>query len=165
MKSINEYMNTYSYMKVVKTLKIGESNAHYSKEQREQRQSANERLFSYSEMSECPPAVLVGIALDEWHRIVATVKQDMPWSENDYQMLVAYCLAVKAMYDAQEDLNERGLILEDGKSNPAIRVQSQAIKDMRLCAQSLAMTLDGRLKIELNKPNKEVDPFEAVMNE
>lgn len=144
-------------------MKIGESNAHYSKEERQQRQGANERLFDYQEMSECPPIILTGVAIDEWHRIISTVKQEMPWSENDYQMLVAYCLAVKAMYDAQEDLNKRGLMLSDGKSNPAVRVQSQAIKDMRLCAQSLAMTLDGRLKIELNRPSKELDPFEELM--
>lgn len=146
-------------------MKVGDSDSHYTKEQREQRQSANERLFSYSEMSECPPAILKREALKEWKRIVATVKQDMPWSETDYQILVAYCLAVKTMYDAQQDLNKRGLILDDGKSNPAVRVQSQAIKDMRSCAQSLAMTLDGRLKVELNKPSKELDPFEVVMNE
>ncbi len=149
----------------MKTLKIGESNSHYSREQKEQRQIANERLFDYQEMSESPPAVLTGVALIEWERIISTVKQEMPWSENDYQMLVAYCLAVKIMYDAQSDLNERGLILEDGKSNPAVRVQSQAIKDMRLCSQSLAMTLDGRLKVELNKPTKEVDPFEELMQQ
>lgn len=146
-------------------MKVGDSDSHYTKEQREQRQSANERLFSYSEMSERPPAILKREALKEWKRIVATVKQDMPWSENDYQILVAYCLAVKTMYDAQQDLNKRGLILDDGKSNPAVRVQSQAIKDMRSCAQSLAMTLDGRLKVELNKPTKEVDPFKEVLEQ
>lgn len=146
-------------------MKIGDSDSHYTKEQREQRQNANERLFSYSEMSECPPTILKREALKEWKRIVATVKQDMPWSENDYQILVAYCLAVKTMYDAQQDLNKRGLILDDGKSNPAVRVQSQAIKDMRSCAQSLAMTLDGRLKVELNKPSKELDPFKELMQQ
>ncbi|MFD2869055.1 phage terminase small subunit P27 family [Kurthia populi] len=146
-------------------MKIGDSDSHYTKEEREQRQNANEKLFDYQEMSEKPPAILKREALKEWKRIVATVKQDMPWSENDYQILVAYCLAVKTMYDAQQDLNKRGLILDDGKSNPAVRVQSQAIKDMRSCAQSLAMTLDGRLKVELNKPSKELDPFEVVMNE
>ena len=146
-------------------MKIGEMKSHYSTEEREQRRDANERLFSYSEMSENAPGILTGIALDEWYRIIETVKPDMPWSETDFQMLVAYCLAVKTMYDAQDDLKERGLILEDGKSNPAIRVQSQAIKDMRSCAQSLAMTLDGRLKIELNKPTKEVDPFKEVLEQ
>lgn len=146
-------------------MKVGELKSHLSTEEREKRQDANEKLFDYQEMSEHPPAVLSGTSLDEWHRIVATVKPDMPWSENDYQMLVAYCVAVKVMYDAQEDLNKRGLILGDGKTNPAVRAQSQAIKDMRLCAQSLAMTLDGRLKIELNKSNKDDDPFKELMNE
>lgn len=146
-------------------MKIGEMKSHLSTEEREQRHEANGRLFQYSEMAENPPAVLNGVALDEWYRIIETVKPDMPWSETDYQMLVAYCVAVKVMHDAQHDLNERGLILEDGKTNPAVRAQSQAIKDMRLCAQSLAMTLDGRLKIELNKPTKELDPFKELMQQ
>lgn len=137
--------------------------SHFSTEEREQRQYANERLFDYQEMSEHPPSNLTGIALDEWHRIVETVKPDMPWAETDYQMLVAYCVAVKVMHDAQDDLNERGLVLSDGKNNPSVRAQSQAIKDIRLCAQTLAMTLDGRLKVELTKPNKAVDPFEELM--
>lgn len=149
----------------MKKMKIGEMKSHFSTEEREQRHEANERLFQYSEMAENPPAVLNGVALDEWYRIIETVKSDMPWSETDYQMLVAYCIAVKVMHDAQHDLNERGLILEDGKTNPAVRAQSQAIKDMRLCAQSLAMTLDGRLKIELNKPTKELDPFKELMQQ
>lgn len=149
----------------MKKMKIGEMKSHFSTEEREQRQNANEKLFDYQEMSEKPPTVLKREALKEWKRIIATVKQEMPWSENDYQILVAYCLAVGVMHDAQRDLNKRGLVLEDGKTNPSVRAQSQAMKDMRMCASSLAMTLDGRLKIELNKPSESVDPFEELMQQ
>jgi len=148
---------------VVKALKIGESDSHYSKEQKEQRQNANERLFDYQDMTGKPPTILKREALKEWKRVISTIKQDMPWSENDYQMLVGYCVSVGIVYETQKDINKRGVMLEDGKTNPAVRAQSQALKDMRLCAQSLAMTLDGRLKIELNKPTKELDPFEELM--
>ncbi|HBH6811238.1 TPA: P27 family phage terminase small subunit, partial [Enterococcus faecium] len=52
------------------------------------------------------------------------------------------------------------------KANPAVRVQSQAMSDLKKQATSLGMTLESRSKLALNKVKNDEpeDPFKELMN-
>lgn len=138
--------------------------AHMSKVERLEREEMQKELFEYAELNVTPPKHLIGEALKEWERIVPYIKKDVPVSELDYSLLASYCTAVGTIVECQNDINGRGLVLPDGKANPAYRMQSQAIKDMRMLANALAISLDGRMKLALNKvKEKPVDPFESLI--
>ncbi|HBH5872683.1 TPA: P27 family phage terminase small subunit, partial [Enterococcus faecium] len=51
-------------------------------------------------------------------------------------------------------------------ANPAVRVQSQAMSDLKKQATSLGMTLESRSKLALNKVKNDEpeDPFKELMN-
>ncbi|MEY9979034.1 phage terminase small subunit P27 family [Lysinibacillus sp. RC79] len=138
--------------------------AHISKAERLDREAMREELFEYPDLNTLPPTFLNGEALNEWNRVVPLLKSDIPISELDYSLIASYCAAVGTIIECQNHINDNGAMLKDGKSNPAVRVQSQAMKDMRMLANSLGMSLDSRMKLALNKAKeKPVDPFESLL--
>lgn len=149
-----------------KKIKLVEpTKAHISKAERLEREAMKDELFEYPELNTKPPMFLTGEALKEWNRVIPLLKNDVPISELDYSLIASYCVAVGTVIECQNDINKRGVIIaESGKSNPSVRMQSQAIKDMRMLANSLGMSLDSRMKLALNKAKeKPVDPFESLL--
>ena len=144
-------------------------NMHLSIEQKAQREDAKKELFEHKELVSEPPAWLPQSAISEWERLVPVMRKEFPLSETDFGMLVSYCLAFSRIKTAEAEIRRSGtyLVNEDtGKKavNPAVRVQSQAMKDMKQAASALGMTLEARAKLALNKNKQEaVDPFEELM--
>ena len=142
---------------------------HLSTEQKAQREDAKKELFEHKELVSEPPAWLPQSAISEWERLVPVMKQDFPLSETDFGMLVSYCLAFSRIKTAEAEIRRSGTYLvneETGKKavNPAVRVQSQAMKDLKQSASALGMTLEARAKLALNKNKQEVtDPFKELM--
>lgn len=144
-------------------------NMHLSTEQKAQREDAKKELFEHKELVSEPPAWLPQSAISEWERLVPVMKQDFPLSETDFGMVVSYCLAFSRIKTAEAEIRRSGTYLvneETGKKavNPAVRVQSQAMKDLKQSASALGMTLEARAKLALNKNKQEVtDPFKELM--
>ena len=144
-------------------------NMHLSTEQRAQREDAKKELFEHKELVSEPPAWLPQSAISEWERLVPVMRKEFPLSETDFGMLVSYCLAFSRIKTAEAEIRRSGTYLvneETGKKavNPAVRVQSQAMKDLKQSASALGMTLEARSKLALNKAKQEVtDPFEELM--
>lgn len=142
---------------------VGQTKGHISKVEKIERENMRNELFEYPSICEEPPSFLIGESLKEWERIIPLLNENIPISELDSSMIASYCIAVGTVIECQEDINTRGVIVE-GVSNPSVRMQSQAIKDMRLLASSLGISLDSRMKIAFNKAKeKPVDPFESLM--
>ncbi|MEK5331041.1 phage terminase small subunit P27 family [Lysinibacillus sp. FSL W8-0992] len=143
---------------------IEPTKGHISKAERLDREAMREELFEYPDLNTQPPTFLTGEALNEWNRVVPLLKSDIPISELDYSLIVSYCVAVGTIIECQNHIKDNGAMLKDGKSNPAVRLQSQAMKDMRMLANSLGMSLDSRMKLAFNKSKeKPKDAFESLM--
>lgn len=144
-------------------------NMHLSNEQKAQREDAKKELFEHQELVTEAPSWLPQSAISEWNRLIPIMKKDFPLSETDFGMLVSYCLAFSRIKTAEAEIRRSGTYLvneETGKKavNPAVRVQSQAMKDLKQSASALGMTLEARAKLALNKNKQEVtDPFEELM--
>lgn len=144
-------------------------NMHLSTEQRAQREDAKKELFEHQELVTEAPSWLPQSAISEWNRLIPVMKKDFPLSETDFGMLVSYCLAFSRIKTAEAEIRRSGTYLineETGKKvvNPAVRVQSQAMKDLKQSASALGMTLEARAKLALNKNKQEVtDPFKELM--
>lgn len=149
-----------------------ESTSHLSNEEKAQREDAKKELFNYQELdSTTPPNWMPASAISEWKRLIPVLKADYPLSETDYTTLIAYCLAFSRIKTAEGEIRKYGTYVNtktgQKRANPAIAVQSQAIRDMKACATSLGMTLEARSKLALNKAkqNEVVDPFQQLMEE
>ncbi|NKC58963.1 phage terminase small subunit P27 family [Vagococcus fluvialis] len=158
---------------MTKPVKLFEgTKAHLSLEERSQREDAKEELFNHEELSTQPPDWLPQSAISEWDRLVPVMKKDFPLSETDYGLLISYCLAFSRIKTAEGEIRKTGTFITNEntgtkQANPAIRVQSQAMKDLKASASALGMTLEARSKLALNKAKNEkpVDEFEELLND
>ena len=158
---------------MTKPVKLFEgTKAHLSLEERSQREDAKEELFNHEELSTQPPDFLPPSAVSEWNRLVPVMKKDFPLSETDYGLLISYCLAFSRIKTAEGEIRKTGTFITNEntgtkQANPAIRVQSQAMKDLKASASALGMTLEARSKLALNKAKNEkpVDEFEELLND
>ncbi|MGM0214286.1 phage terminase small subunit P27 family [Enterococcus sp. AZ109] len=150
---------------------LEEVNMHLSNEQKAQREDAKQALFTHQELtSTTPPEWLPASAKSEWARLLPVMKKDYPLSETDYGLLISYCLSFSRMKTAEGEIRKFGTFITNTKTgtkraNPAVAVQSQAMKDLKSSAGALGMTLEARSRLALNKAkeNTPIDPFESLM--
>lgn len=150
---------------------IDEVNMHLSNEQKAQREEAKKDLFAYHKLESKPPDWLPASAKSEWERLYPVMIKDYPISETDYALLLSYCLAFSRIKTAEGEIRKYGRFITNEKTgfkkaNPAVSVQSTAMKDLKSCATALGMTLEARSRLALNKAkeNKPSDPFESLMS-
>lgn len=142
---------------------------HASKEHKAQREDARQSMFNQVELVSCPPDYFNATATKEWERIIPVLKKDLPLSEADYGMLVAYCLAFARVASAEREIRNKGVFMKASNgarvANPAVRMQSNAMSDMKMAATALGMTMIERSKIALNSAKEKApsDPFAELM--
>ena len=153
------------------TKQLDELQGNYSNEFLEQRKEADKALFDYTELSSEPPSWLPTSALTEWKRVEPLLKKDFPISESDYSLLVSYVLLFARIKTCEDNIRKYGTFMKNKsngqrKPNPAINVQSQAIRDLKSIATSLGMTLEARHRLAINKAKNETptDKFEELLN-
>lgn len=145
--------------------------SHLSIEQKAQREDAKKELFTYQELtSTTPPEWLPDSAKSEWERLLPIMQKDFPLTETDFGLLVSYCLAFSRIKTAEGEIRKYGTYTTNKKTgikkvNPAVSVQSQAMKDLKSNATALGMTLEARSKLALNnnKQKESIDPFQELM--
>ncbi|MFR4507781.1 MAG: phage terminase small subunit P27 family [Enterococcus avium] len=145
--------------------------SHLSIEQKAQREDAKKELFTYQELtSTTPPEWLPASAKSEWERLLPIMQKDFPLTETDFGLLVSYCLAFSRIKTAEGEIRKYGTYTTNKKTgikkvNPAVSVQSQAMKDLKSNATALGMTLEARSKLALNnnKQKESIDPFQELM--
>ncbi|MFS0947305.1 phage terminase small subunit P27 family [Enterococcus durans] len=150
---------------------LDEVNMHLSNEQKAQREDAKQSLFLHEELTTTtPPDWLPASAKSEWQRLLPVMKKDYPLSETDYGLLISYCLSFSRMKTAEGEIRKSGTFITNEKTgvkraNPAVSVQSQAMRDLKASASALGMTLEARSRLALNKSkeNTPADPFESLM--
>ena len=157
---------------MTKPVKLFEgTKAHLSNEEKAQREDAKKELFEHEELVSTPPDWLPPSAKSEFFRIVPVMKKDLPLSETDFGLLISYCLAFSRIKTAEGEIRKFGTFVTNENTgqkqpNPAVKVQSQAMKDLKASASALGMTLEARAKLALNKAKNEKpsDPFEVLLN-
>lgn len=144
---------------------------HLSTEQKAQREDAKKELFSYQKLDTSPPNWMPPSAISEWNRLVPVMKNDYPLSETDHALLINYCLAFSRIKTAEGEIRKYGTFITNEKTgykraNPAVAVQSQAMKDLKTTATALGMTLEARSRLALykNRDEQPSDPFESLMS-
>lgn len=155
-------------------IKLDGLKGHYSNEELAKRDEAKKELFTQSELEETPPDWLSTGARTEWGRIIPLLKGNVPVSNLDYSLIATYCSLYATIQTCQRDIKKHGLVVKSFNSagkevktaNPYVKIQSQAIKDMRAIATSLCLTLDSRQRLAMDKSTDEKpkDPFMELIS-
>lgn len=109
-----------------------------------------------------PPAYLDQGAKREYRRVAPLLK-NLDITALDRQVLIDYCNSVSMLEKAINDVNEQGLVLDNGRKNPAVNIMLDMQKEVRANAGQLGMTLDSRMKLVKPADVKEDnDPYSKV---
>lgn len=101
----------------------------------------------------------------EWKRIIPLLQQ-LPIAELDRQMIESYCQLHAYKRRLQTDIDEHGTVVTfydgDGnmtnrRANPAYNQFLQTVKEIRMIANQLGMTINSRLELAVPDDDQEED--------
>lgn len=104
-----------------------------------------------------PPAYLPKDAKAEWRRVAPILVARGILTVADLGILESYCTAIALVREASRDVQIRGLVLENGKRNPAVGIitagQTQALR----AANDLGLTPAARSRAGMMAPADDDD--------
>ena len=122
------------------------------------------------------PKHLSKVAIAEWKSIVPELLRLGVLTVVDGKALAAYCAAFARWIEAEEAVDEFGLVVEEPillmgtatgfvrlKRNPAISISHDAMKIMKAFLVEFGMTPASRSRIRVEKPEGKEDPTEAFI--
>lgn len=104
-------------------------------------------------------------ARKEYRRLIESMAEMDMLGDLDANNLAAYCNAWDKYLQAEEEIKEKGLLIESPKNpkspyqaNPAIQIQIKHAKEMREFGRQCGLSIDSRLKFAAAKlPEIEAD--------
>ena len=132
------------------------------------RLAEQESLNDYDKLSiDKIPTHLDTYATKEWKRVVPLLKQ-LPVAELDREMIESYCQLHSSRRKLEEDIQKNGITypVDDREGNrvvrrnPAYDALLQTIKEQRMIANQLGMTMSSRLS--LTTPDEETQEDEIL---
>ncbi|RST59699.1 phage terminase small subunit P27 family [Siminovitchia terrae] len=123
-------------------------------------------LNDYDQLQVKPiPSHLCYYGKQEWKRIIPLLQQ-LPIAELDRQMIESYCQLHGFKRRLQKDIQEFGEVTnfydEDGnltnrRINPSYNAYLSTVKEIRMIANQLGMTINSRLELAIPDGEKEED--------
>ncbi|WP_445505810.1 phage terminase small subunit P27 family [Niallia sp. 03091] len=139
---------------------------HRTKEEKLEREKEQKLLKGFEPLENSPPSWLDEQGKEEFERIVPLLQQ-LPIAELDKTMIALYCNAYSKYITATADVDEHGITIIEStstgdkkKKNPALVIMSDMGKEIRSIANTLGMTIDGRMRLMV--PPKQIikdDPY------
>ena len=108
-----------------------------------------------------PPKGMPERALDEWQVVAPLLEETGMGSPVERKALEAYCYAVEAFHQANDDLQKYGSVVETERGwvrNPACLNQNAAMGMILKFSQQFGLTPASRGKIS-GEPKKKENPF------
>lgn len=136
----------------------GNNKKHLTNDEKDLRNESELMASDFPALSTTPPKWLDDDAKREYKRVVVDLKR-LHITKLDQTQLSLYCNAYSKYIMASQDIDERGLLIED-KKNPSVNIMTDMSKEIRATAGSLGMTLDSRMKLVVPQIDKQSDdPF------
>lgn len=123
------------------------------------------------------PPKLKGVALDEWNAVVPELESMGVLSRLDGKALAAYCFCYAEWWQAHEEVEKYGLIVEEPivdkegevvgaryKRNPAVSIMHEAMKNMKAFLIEFGLTPAARSRLRVDTKKADVDPMDAFLS-
>lgn len=94
------------------------------------------------------PTWLPREAKAEWRRVVPELDRQGMLAKVDRAALTAYCQQWATMVRAEQDIQKRGIVLEDGKRNPSVLTAKDSATQVRMFASEFGLTPSSRARLE-----------------
>ena len=127
----------------------------------------NDREPKPSEVMPRCPAHLDKIARREWKRLSDILNRMRVLTEADYLALGNLCLAYSTLIQAQEKLNQTGLLIKTGsgyvQQSPLISIITANTQIINRLCQEFGLTPAARTRVQTVEAAPGIDPLEALL--
>ncbi len=120
------------------------------------------------------PAHLSKLAKAAWKRLVPILLQMNVLTIADGDALAAYCSAIDQWILASAAIGKYGILVAEldeltgtgnVRTNPAVRVRSDALRHMRSFESEFGLTPASRSRLQINADSDTPDAFESFLDE
>lgn len=111
-----------------------------------------------------PPPFLKEVAKAEFIRICKQLEKAAVLAPIDESALAIYCQLFEMLQTINKRLEIEGLIMENMKENPLLKVQSRTLSQLIKLAQQFGLTPRGRGMIKSTPNADQEDELEAFLN-
>lgn len=137
---------------------LSEQKGDLTNERQERRKAEQELVKTPKKYIEKAPVWLSKRAKKEYKRLLDNINDMDMLGDLDANNLACYCNAFDKYLIAEEDVSNRGTIIE-GKENPSVRLQIKFAKEMREFGKQCGLSIDSRLKfaaVKLEEKEEEI---------
>jgi P27 family predicted phage terminase small subunit len=110
-----------------------------------------------------PPDFLTGIALEQWHRTVAVMREIGTLGAETREVLGLYCAAWARVAEAEAEIARAGAVVRSrlgGEiANPWIAIANQSATLVTRLATELGLTPASRARVAPANPSPKANPF------
>lgn len=120
------------------------------------------------------PEHLSKLAKHAWRRLVPILLSMNILTIADGDALAGYCTSIEQWILASAAIGKYGILIAEldemtgtgsVKTNPAVRVRSDALRHMRSFESEFGLTPASRSKLQINVDSDTTDPFEDFLDE
>lgn len=118
---------------------------------------------SYDKLQERAPKHLSGVARSTWESLVPQLNQQGLVKQIDKQIVTALCEQVSIERQAYLSIQDLGIVLENGRKNPACQVLDSATAKIKSLSDSLGLNPQARASLITVENNNADDDEEDIV--
>lgn len=116
-------------------------------DQRERTAALMAEQKDYDKLQERAPKHLSGVARSTWSTLVPLLNKAGLVKQIDKQIVTALCEQIQIERDAYETVQKLGIVMEDGKKNPACQVLDSATAKVKSLSDTLGLSPQARVSL------------------
>lgn len=117
----------------------------------------------YDRLQERAPKHLSGVARSTWEQLVPQLNKQGLVKAVDKQIMTALCEQVSIERMAYTAIQEKGIVMEDGKKNPACQVLDSSTAKIKSLSDSLGLNPQARASLITVENNNHDDDEEDIV--
>lgn len=141
------------------------TDSHDRADQRRRTEQLIDKTKDLNELQERAPKHLSGVARSTWERLVPQLNAQHLVKAIDKNVMIALCEQVQVERWAYEAIEEKGVVLDSGRKNPACQVLDSATAKVKSLAESLGLSPAARASLMNVQSDGDDESTDDIVND
>jgi P27 family predicted phage terminase small subunit len=141
------------------------TDSHDRADQRRRTEELIDKTKDLNQLQERAPKHLSGVARSTWQTLVPQLNSQHMIKQIDKNIMTALCEQVSIERLAYEAIEEKGVVLDSGRKNPACQVLDSATAKVKSLAESLGLSPAARASLMNVETNDDDESTEDLVND
>ncbi|WP_203624474.1 phage terminase small subunit P27 family [Lacticaseibacillus sp. 866-1] len=132
-------------------------------DQRRRTEELMNQTKDWQALQATPPRYLSGVAYAAWHELVPILNQTGLVKQGDKQIVSSLCEQIAVRRQAYDEVMKSGIVLANGRKNPACQVLDSATAKVKSLAESLGLSPQARASLMNVQADSQEDNTEDIV--